>query len=65
MQAFWYSSRGCVVQQAIGEMGTGLGKSRTCPSGLFEGLRYGPDEKPAFRSSGNLVGGCGVEYGNF
>ena len=54
-----------MVQQAVGEMGTGLGKSRTCPSGLFEGLRYGPDEKPAFRSSGNLVGGCGVEYGNF
>lgn len=45
--------------------GTGKGVSSSCPAGTFGGLTYGPDVNPAFRSTGNIAGPCGVGYTNF
>ncbi|MCJ1366219.1 hypothetical protein MMC16_005345 [Acarospora aff. strigata] len=64
IQAFFYSYQGCVVQQGVGVIGTGQGVSGSCPNGKIEGLVYGPDVMPAFRSTGNIVGPCGVAYNN-
>lgn len=67
MQAYWYSYEGCVVSQATNTTGKGTGKgvSAVCPVGTLAGLTYGPDVQPAFRSTGNIVGPCGVGYDNF
>lgn len=67
MQAWWYFYEGCVVQQAVnvtesdGNVG-GNGESEQCPQGVIEGLTYGNDTDPAFRSTGNIVGPCGMSY---
>jgi hypothetical protein len=63
IQAYWYFYEGCVVQQA-GAQGSGAGISNSCPSGLFAGLMYVPDNSPAFRSTGDFAGPCGVQYNN-
>lgn len=63
IQAYWYFYQGCVVQQANVE-GSGIGVSSSCPSGLFDGLAYVPDTSPAFRSTGDFAGPCGVRYEN-
>lgn len=64
VQAWWYSYEGCVVQQAVNVTATTGGKdvSKTCPQGKIEGLTYGNDSSPAFHSTGNIIGGCGVGY---
>ncbi|KAH6642081.1 hypothetical protein C7974DRAFT_94827 [Boeremia exigua] len=64
IQAFFYSYQGCVVQQAFNQ-GSGVGVSVSCPSGLFSGLTYTLDTSPAFRSTGDFAGPCGVQYNNF
>jgi hypothetical protein len=43
---------------------TGQGVTGNCPAGTFGGLSYGPDVNPAFRSTGNIAGPCGVSYLN-
>jgi hypothetical protein len=45
--------------------GSGKGVTPNCPAGVFAGLSYGPDVKPAFRSTGNIAGPCGEAYMNF
>lgn len=66
IQAYWYSYEGCVVSQATNlDSASGEGVSTSCPAGTFDGLSYGPDLKPAFRSTGNIVGPCGRSYTNF
>ncbi|KAI1078150.1 hypothetical protein F5B20DRAFT_244924 [Whalleya microplaca] len=66
VQAYWYFYEGCVISQATNlTAGTGEHVSSTCPVGTFEGLTYGPDVAPAFRSTGNIAGPCGQSYTNF
>ncbi|KAI0009403.1 hypothetical protein F4779DRAFT_582735 [Xylariaceae sp. FL0662B] len=66
VQAYWYFYEGCVVSQATNlTAGTGEHTSSTCPVGTFQGLTYGPDVAPAFRSTGNIAGPCGQSYTNF
>jgi len=54
------------VQQAVdvvvAENGEEEGVNAQCPQGQIEGLAYGNDTDPAFRSTGNIVGPCGVSY---
>ncbi|KAI0838528.1 hypothetical protein F5Y06DRAFT_296605 [Hypoxylon sp. FL0890] len=65
IQAYWYFYEGCVVSVATNLTDTwGENESSACPSGTFEGLTYGPDAKPAFRSTGNIAGPCGRDYTN-
>jgi len=67
VQAWWYFYEGCVVQQAVNVTETRVngnvqGESEQCPQGTIEGLTYGNDTNPAFRSTGNIVGPCGGSY---
>lgn len=64
VNAFWYFYEGCVVQQATAAAGNGIGNSTQCPSGQLVGLTYTNDTAPAFRSTGNIAGPCGVSYSN-
>jgi len=64
VNAFWYSYEGCVVQQAVNVTGNGVGLSAQCPGGQLKGLTYSNDTAPAFRSTGNIAGPCGVSYAN-
>lgn len=65
MQAYYYSYEGCVVSQATNiSSADGTDVSSVCPAGVFEGLTYGPDISPAFKSTGNIAGPCGVAYAN-
>lgn len=64
IQAFWYSYEGCVVSQGTDVNGTGQGISKTCPAGIIQGLQYGPDGTPPFRSTGDFAGPCGEAYAN-
>jgi hypothetical protein len=63
VQAYFYSYEGCVVTTATDlTSASGLGVSNSCPNGLFTGLTYAPDTMPAFRSTGNFAGPCGMTY---
>ncbi|KAL8733208.1 MAG: hypothetical protein Q9166_002225 [cf. Caloplaca sp. 2 TL-2023] len=65
IQAYFYFYQGCVVSQATDlSSGSGQGISATCPVGTFNGLSYGPDVIPAFRSTGDIAGPCGQKYTN-
>ena len=65
VQAYWYFYQGCVVSQAtVLGSANGVQSSSTCPSGLLGALTYAKDTNPAFRSTGNFAGPCGVEYAN-
>ncbi|RYP92215.1 hypothetical protein DL770_001634 [Monosporascus sp. CRB-9-2] len=66
VQAYWSPYQGCVVSQATNAAAdTGHHVTCSCPVGTFEGLIYGPDVRPAFRSTGNIAGPCGQSYTNF
>ncbi|KAI1407951.1 hypothetical protein F5Y13DRAFT_115392 [Hypoxylon sp. FL1857] len=66
VQANWYSSKGCIVSFATNTSAArGENPSSSCPSGLFNGLTYGPDVNPAPGSMGNIAGPCGQDYTNF
>jgi len=64
VQAWWYFYEGCVVQQAVevDNVGEEEEVNAQCPQGTIEGLSYGNDTDPAFRSTGNIVGPCGASY---
>lgn len=65
VQAYWYFFEGCVIRQAAAPAaGDGVGVSTVCPVGRLAGLTYARDSSPAFRSTGDLAGPCGVGYGN-
>ncbi|MCJ1282971.1 hypothetical protein MMC26_002298 [Xylographa opegraphella] len=65
IQAYFYFYEGCVVSQATNlGSASGSGVSSSCPAGTFNGLSYGPDVDPAFRSTGNIIGPCGQAYTN-
>ncbi|OTA90917.1 hypothetical protein M434DRAFT_13521 [Hypoxylon sp. CO27-5] len=66
VQAYWYFYGGCVISVATNlTASSGVNPSSVCPVGTFEGLTYGPDLNPAFRSTGNIAGPCGWDYTNF
>ncbi|RYP08275.1 hypothetical protein DL764_002009 [Monosporascus ibericus] len=66
VQTYWFSYQGCAVSRATNAAaGTGHHVTGSCPVGTFEGLTYGPDVRPAFRSTGNIAGPCGQSYTYF
>lgn len=65
VQAWWYFYEGCVVSQATNYVEvTDEGISNVCPGGKFADLTYVPDYDPAFHSTGDIAGPCGVRYTN-
>ena len=65
VQANWFFYEGCVAHLGQSVVGNGKGVSATCPQGQIQGLAYGPDPSPPFRSTGDIAGPCGQRYSGY